>query len=277
VRRVQAFDEHQREQAILLALESSGRVSVNELAVRFGVSTVTVRKDLDALESRALLRRVRGGAVSAGATDEGAFALRLRRSVEAKRAIARSAARLVRHGDVIALDSSTTCYYLAHEILDRHQLVVVTNGMRTASLLMERSSAMVLMPGGTLRRSAGSMVGPIGHILSGRGRIDKGFFGVVGISTEHGLMDIAVEEAQTKAYLAASCHQVHGVFDSSKVGRFALHSFAAVDRVDSLFTDDGISPDVVQEWRALGVPVHATAVPESAVVATLEVDADRSS
>jgi DeoR/GlpR family transcriptional regulator of sugar metabolism len=268
-----AFDEQQREQAILLELEASGRVSVKELAARFGVSTVTVRKDLDALESRSLLRRVRGGAVTAGTTDEGAFALRLRHGVEAKRAVARRAARLVRHGDVIAMDSSTTCFYLAHELLDRHHLVVVTNGLRTAALFMERSSAMVLMPGGTLRRSSGSMVGPIGRILSGRGQIEKGFFGVVGISTEHGLMDIAVEEAQTKAYLAESCRQVYGVFDSSKVGRFAVHSFAPVGSVDGLYTDDRIDPSVVREWAALGVPIHTAPVPEPAEVATLALPA----
>lgn len=264
-----ACDEQQREQTILLELEASGRVSVKELAARFGVSTVTVRKDLDALESRSLLRRIRGGALTSGTTDEGAFALRLRRGVEAKRAVARRVATLVRHGDVVAMDASTTCYYLAHELLDRHHLVVVTNGLRTASLFMERSSAMVLMPGGTLRRSAGSMVGPIGHILSGRGQIEKGFFGVVSISTEHGLMDIAVEEAQTKAYLAASCRTVYGVFDSSKVGRFAVHSFAPVDRIDGLFTDDGVDPAVVAEWSSLGVPIDTVPVPEAAGVTSL--------
>lgn len=257
---MQPLDEFQRKQAILLELESSGKVSVNVLAERFGVSTVTVRKDLDALESSSQLRRVRGGAVSVGTTDEGAFDIRLRYAVEAKRAIARSAAPLVQHGDVIAMDSSTTCYYLAHKLLDRHHLVVVTNGLRTAELFMEHSSAMVLMPGGTLRRSAGSMVGPIGHILSGRGQIDKGFFGVVGLSIEHGLMDIAVEEAQTKAYLAAACRRVYGIFDSTKVGRFAVHSFVPPDRVDGLYTDDGIDGASVSAWAELGVEVHTTPV-----------------
>lgn len=257
---MQPLDEFQRKEAILLALESAGKVTVNDLAARFGVSTVTVRKDLDQLEAGSLLRRVRGGAVAVSTTDEGAFEVRLRDQVEAKRAVARAAAPVVEHGDVIAMDSSTTCFYLAHELLDRRNLVVVTNGLRTAELFMTRSSAMVIMPGGTLRRSAGSMVGPIGHILSGRGKIDKGFFGVVGISTEHGLMDIAVEEAQTKAYLVAACQRVYAVFDSSKVGRFAVHSFAPVERIDGLFTDGGIDPMSVQAWRSLGVPVHTVPV-----------------
>lgn len=256
-----SLDEFDREQAILLELDSVGRVVVSELAQRFGVSAVTIRKDLDALERRSMLRRVRGGAVGAGTTDEGAFEMRLRRATRAKQAIAREVAPLVRHGDVIAMDSSTTCYYLAQELLDRRNLVVVTNGLRTAMLFMEQSQAMVLMPGGVLRRSAGSMVGPIGDVLAGRGRIEKGFFGLVGLSTSHGLLDIVVDEAQTKQFLARACDQVYGLFDASKVGRFGVHSFAAPEVITALYTDDRVSPDVPQEWAAAGVPVHTVRVP----------------
>ena len=255
-----SFDEFEREQAIMLELDSAGRVTVNELASKFGVSTVTIRKDLDTLERRSMLRRVRGGAVSAGTTDEGAFQTRLRHSVAAKQAIARAAAALVHHGDVIAIDSSSTCYYLAQEIVGRRNLVVVTNGMRTATLFMEQSSALVLMPGGVLRRSAASMVGQVGDILAGRGRVGKGFFGVAGLSIERGLMDVAVEEAQAKSYLVSACDEVYGLFDSSKVGRFALHSFVSTDRVDALYTDDAIDPAAVEAWTAAGVPVHTVPV-----------------
>ncbi len=260
-----SLDEVAREQAILLALNATGRVVVNALAQEFGVSTVTIRKDLDGLEQRAMLRRVRGGAVSVGGNDEGAFEMRLRHSRDVKRSIAKLVAPLVRHGDVIAMDSSTTCYYLAQELLDRRDLVVVTNGLRLAVLLMEQSSAMVLMPGGVLRRSAGSMVGPIGDVLAGRGRINKGFFGVIGISTVHGLMDLSAEEAQTKQFMAKACHRVYGLFDSSKVGGFGLHSFAATDQIEAMYTDDDIEADVVSEWAALGVPVHTVAANTASV------------
>ena len=250
------LDEFAREQAILTALNTDGRVVVNDLAAEFGVSTVTVRKDLEGLERRSMLRRIRGGAVSVGASDEGAFEMRLRHLRDVKQRVARSVAPLVRHGDVIALDSSTTCYYLAMQLLERRDLVVVTNALRLAILLMERSSAMVLMPGGVLRRSAGSLVGPIGDVLTGRGRINKGFFGVVAISEVHGLMDLSAEEAQTKQFMVSACDEVYGVFDSSKVGGFGLHSFAAVNEIDAMFTDDGVDAKVVAKWSALGVPVN---------------------
>ncbi len=254
-----SLDELAREQAILTALNSQGQVLVNDLAAEFGVSTVTVRKDLEGLEQRAMLRRVRGGAVGVGAGDKGAFEVRLRLGRDVKQRIARSVAPLVRHGDVIALDSSTTCYYLAQELLERRDLVVVTNGLRLAVLLMERSTAMVLMPGGVLRRPSGSLVGPIGDVLTGRGRISKGFFSAAAVSTVHGLMDMSAEEAQTKQFLANACDQVYGVFESSKADRFGLHSFAAVGELAALFTDDGMDPTVIEQWSDLGVPVHLAA------------------
>ena len=251
-----SLDEFAREQAILTILKTSGHAVVNDLAETFGVSTVTIRKDLDGLEQRNLLRRVRGGAVSVDGGDEGSFDMRLRHSSETKRAIARSAAAIVRHGDVLAIDASTTGYYLAQEILDRRNLVVVTNALRVATLFMEQSSAKVLVPGGLLRRSSGSLVGPIGDVLAGRGRISTGFFGVVGVSTMHGLMEMSAEEAQTKRFLADACERVIGMFESGKIGGFGLHSFAAVPAITAMYTDTSAPPGWLTEWETLGVPIH---------------------
>ena len=120
-------------------------------------------------------------------------------------------------------------------------------------LFMEQSSARVLVLGGVLRRSAGSLVGPIGDVLASRGRIAKGFFGLVGLSTAHGLMDISAEEAQTKHVMAAACDEVHGLFDSSKISGFGLHPFAAADRVTALYTDDEAPAGVRRRMAGAGV------------------------
>jgi DeoR/GlpR family transcriptional regulator of sugar metabolism len=110
---VSSVGEYLREQAILDALRVDGRVEVNDLVNTFGVSAVTVRKDLRSLERRNLLSRVRGGAVGVDASDEGTVEMRLRCAALSKQAIARAVAPMVADGDVIALDSSTTSYYLA--------------------------------------------------------------------------------------------------------------------------------------------------------------------
>ena len=259
---MRSLDEHARSQAILSALTASGRVQVNELAERLAVSTVTIRKDLDALQQRAALRRVRGGAVAAAVLDEGSFETRLLVNRARKVAIARAAAPLVHDGDVIALDSSTTCHLLAHELLTRRSLVVITNSLLTASLFSERSDATVLIPGGSVRRSARSVVGVIGDVLSGRGRIGTGFVGAHGVSAERGVLDMAVDEAQVKQYLTAHCRQVVALADSRKLGSFSLHAAVPPSRLTGLYTDSAADPAAVAALERAGVPVHLVDVPE---------------
>jgi DeoR/GlpR family transcriptional regulator of sugar metabolism len=261
---VPSLDEHARSQVILSELGATGRVQVNDLAARLEVSTVTIRKDLDALEQRAALRRVRGGAVAAPVVDEGSFETRLRVRRAEKTAIARAVAPLVRDGDVIALDSSTSCHFLARELLDRRSLVVITNSMPTATLFSERSEATVLVPGGIVRRSARSVVGLLGDVLAGRGRIGKGFIGAHSVSPERGLLDMTLEEAQAKQYLAAHCDQLFGLVDSSKFGSFSLHTATPVAQITALYTDAAADPAVVVALERAGARVHRVDVDEEA-------------
>lgn len=248
---------YEREMEILRLLDVESRVTVADLSARFTISPVTIRKDLEALERRRLLRRVRGGAVSADGGDEGAFESRLRHQTEAKRAVAREAARLVRDGDAIALDCSTTCYFLAELLRARQGLVVVTNGLRAAEVLAE--SATVVLTGGTLRPSSWSLVGDHGDFLVRGGPLTRGFFGVRSISSTHGLLELSSEEAAAKRRIAGACQEIYALFDSSKMSRFALHSFVPVERVTGLITDAGFSDESVAEWQQVDVQVRRVA------------------
>jgi DeoR/GlpR family transcriptional regulator of sugar metabolism len=195
--------ERDRQHEVMRLLEEAGRVSVPDLAERFGVSLVTVRKDLERLERRRLLHRVRGGAVPAPTPDEGAFEIRLHLHTAEKIAVAREAARMVKDGDAIAVDGSTTAYYLIRELLDRRGLIVVTNGLPAAEALAE-SDATVVMPGGTLRRSSWALVGDMGATLAGRGRLTYGFFGLRALSPDLGLLDLSPEETAVRRLVSIS-------------------------------------------------------------------------
>ncbi|KAA9132282.1 DeoR/GlpR family DNA-binding transcription regulator [Microbacterium caowuchunii] len=255
------IDSVVRVDGILAALEHQGQVSVSELAQRFGVSAVTIRKDLHALERRSLLQRVRGGARAAAPAEEGSFADRLSRGVAAKKAVARYAAALVRNGDVIALDSSTSAYFLALELLGHRDLVVVTNSLRSATVLVEESNATVVLMGGTIRRTSASTVGDVSEVLSGRGRVAHAFLGLAALSIERGLLELSVAEAESKRVIVDAAREVVGLFDSGKADGFGLHSFAATDRVTRLITDTGFSDEDTARWQEAGVqvdrcPVH---------------------
>lgn len=250
-----------REALILEALDVAGAVQVTALASTLGVSAVTVRKDLEQLERRSLLRRIRGGAVPMRSSAEGAYGERMREEARVKRAIGQAAASLVQDGDVVALDSSTTAHAVGVELLDRRDLVVVTQSLPTAMLFLERSNADVVMPGGVLRRQSASLVGSGAEHLVGRGRIAVGFFGCIGLSVERGLLELAPDEAAAKRTLVEACDRVVGLLAAPKVVGFGYHPFVAAEHLSAIITDDRVGERFVADWEAAGVPVTRVASP----------------
>src|SRR5438309_3684799 len=217
-------------QHVLRLLESRDSVHVSELAEAFAVSEVTVRSDLTSLAQQGLVARVRGGvrALNRGQSEVG-FDLRLRLEVRRKSAIARAAAAPVGEGEAVALDASTTAYYLALELRAKRELVVVTNGLLVATALADAPGITVLVTGGTLRLSAMSVVGDLGGDVLRTTRINKGFLGARGLSLERGLMDLNPDEVRTKREMADACERLYGILDGTKWHRSALLSFAAVE------------------------------------------------
>ncbi len=248
-----------RQETVRRTVERRGQATVHELAHELGVSTVTIRKDLAELERRGVLRRVHGGAVRTEAQDEGSFAYRLRQAPEAKADIARRAARLVADGDSICLDSSTTSYFLAQELLERRELVAVTNGLATATLLLDHSWATVYIAGGILRRSSRSTLvssavraAPVGF----SGTVTKGFFSLNAIDPTVGLSEVSLDEAESKRALATACDQVYVLVDSSKFTALAFHPWLTTDRISGLYTDEGATEEQLAPWRAMGIPIN---------------------
>ena len=241
---------------VLHLLESRDSVQVSELAETFAVSEVTVRSDLTSLARQGLVARVRGGvrALQQGQSEVG-FDLRLRLEVERKRAIARAAAAMVGEGEAVALDASTTAYYLALELRGKRELVVVTNGLLVASALADAPGITVLVTGGILRLSAMSLVGDFGTDILRTTRINKGFLGARGLSIERGLMDLNPDEVRIKQEMADACEQIHGILDGTKWHRSALLSFVPIEDVAGVVTDSSAPLDDVEAWRSAGVDV----------------------
>ena len=237
-------------------LEDRDSVQVSELAETFSVSEVTIRTDLAGLARQGLVARVRGGvrALNQGQS-ELAFDVRLRLEAGRKRAIARAAAAMVREGESVALDSSTTAYYLALELRARRELVVITNGLLVAAALAEAPGVNVLVTGGLLRLPAMSVGGDRAtEVLSGM-RIDTVFLGARGLSLARGLMDLNPEEVRVKQVMAEACERVVGIVDGTKWHRSALLSFVTADQVHALVTDEEAPAEEVAAWRERGVEV----------------------
>jgi DeoR/GlpR family transcriptional regulator of sugar metabolism len=241
---------------VLELLDTREMVSVAELSLAFAVSEVTIRSDLAALARQGLVARVRGGARALQrGQSEVAFDVRLRVQAAEKRAIARAAAAMVGDGEAVALDSSTTAFYIAVELRDRQELVVVTNGLRVAAALADAPGVSVIVPGGILRLAAMSLVGDFASAVLRTTSIGKGFFGARGVSLDRGLMDLNPEEVRIKRELADVCERVIGVFDHTKWRRSALLSFVPAQRVSAIVTDAQAPPELVVAWRDAHVDV----------------------
>jgi DeoR/GlpR family transcriptional regulator of sugar metabolism len=243
-------------QQVLQMLETRDSVHVTELAETFAVSEVTVRNDLSELARQGLVARVRGGVrpLQRGQSELG-FDFRLRLEVDRKQAVARAAAAMIDDGEAIALDASTTAYYLALELRAKRELVVVTNGMLIAASLADAPGINVLVTGGMLRLSAMSLVGDLGADLLRSTRINKGFLGARGLSLERGLMDLNPDEVRIKQEMAEACERVIAIVDGTKWHRSALLSFVPADDVHAIVTDTSAPADEVEAWRAQGIDV----------------------
>jgi DeoR/GlpR family transcriptional regulator of sugar metabolism len=248
--------QSERMQHVLRLLETRDYVPVTELSEAFAVSEVTVRSDLAALARDGLVARIRGGvrALQQGQSEAG-FDLRLRLEVEQKRAIARVAAAMVENNEAVALDASTTAYYLALELCAKRDLVVVTNGLLVATALADAPTITVIVTGGVLRLSAMSLVGDLGTDVLRTTRINKGFLGARGLSLERGLMDLNPDEVRIKQEMAEACEHVYGILDGTKWHRSALLSFVPVEELTGIVTDSSAPGDDVEAWRAKGVQV----------------------
>jgi DeoR/GlpR family transcriptional regulator of sugar metabolism len=250
-------DERQLE--IARIIEEQGRARVNELADRFGVSAVTIRKDLDALAEADRVIRTHGGAIALRVRrSDLSFDTRDRLQREEKAAIGTAAADYVNNGESIALDASTTGLHLARELLSRdgwHGLTVVTNGIRVATELAGRDGITVLLMGGRVHSGSLSLVGQLGDAVFDRINVHKAFVSAAGFTFEEGLTEAREEEAQIKRAMVAAAREVYAMIDHSKWGRVASATFCEVEGVVRVFTDRSAPADMTSTLEGMGIEV----------------------
>src|SRR5947208_352784 len=251
-----------RRERISHLVDANGRASVAQLSQLLSVSEATVRKDLAVLESEGRLLRTHGGASTgrppgAGmrSRNELAFEVRERLQVAEKAAIGRAAADLVKDGDSIALDASTTALHVARNLTSRNELTVLTNGIRIAAELAGLPGITVLMPGGVLRWEAFSLVGEWGDAILQRVHIQTAFVGAVGFTLDQGLTDVNAGEAEFKRLLVEAARKVVAVIDHSKWDRVAFTTFCPTERLDLVITDMAAPADMVEAVRVRGIEV----------------------
>ncbi len=238
-----------------------GFARVTDLAGRFGVSAVTVRADLTALEARARVRRVRGGAVPpSGLLGERPFESSQWEAPLQKSSIGVHAAGMIAAGDTVILDVGTTTTAIARALVLRtelHDVTVVTNGLNIA-LELERATPRisVVVTGGTLRPLQHSLVNPLGTTLLERLHASVAFVGCNGVDPEVGITNVNLPEAEVKRAMLLAARRRVIVADGSKIGEVELAKVCDIEEVSLLITDPTADPEVVAEIAAAGCQVE---------------------
>jgi DeoR family fructose operon transcriptional repressor len=248
----------ERQQAIARLVNQRGRMSVNQLAREYDVTTETVRRDLSALERMGLVRRVHGGVVPPASLSLIEAGLRERDQVntETKERIARAALdRLPPSGGTILLDAGTTTSRLASLLPPDHPLTVFTHGVPIAARLAgQRNIDLRLLPG-RVRRTTQAAVGADTVQALSHLRVDVAFLGTNGITADHGLTTPDPDEAAVKRALIESGRLVVALADASKFGIETAIRFAATGEIDVLVTDSDVSAADRRALSKAGVEV----------------------
>ena len=237
----------ERRSCIEQLINENGSVLVTDLARQFDVTAETIRNDLYKLEKQGVLIRTYGGAtlVESNATDM-TITERDTVSYAEKQRIGKRAAQMIRSGETVFLDASTSAWHLARNIKDKNGITVITNASKIVSELAECEGIRVICTGGELTPRNVSYIGRIAEkTIRENYFANKCFFSCKGVSLAHGLADSSEGEAEIKKAMIKNSESVIFLCDHNKLGRLGVPHIAGLDAVDCFITDVKLS----EEWN----------------------------
>lgn len=243
----------ERHQQILATARADGRVDVNRLAEDLDVTPETIRRDLTVLERHGLVRRVHGGAIPVERLGfEPGVADREAKFAGEKERVAKAALDEVPDGGAVILDAGTTTVRLAELLPSDRELTVVTHALPVAMVLAMRPNITLHLVGGTVRGRTLAAVGSWAERELADIHADVAFLGTNGLSVEHGLTTPDLAEAAVKRALVANARRTVVLTDHSKIGRVEFAHVVPLSQVDTIITDSGVEPELVDELEAAG-------------------------
>ncbi|MCZ2401811.1 DeoR/GlpR transcriptional regulator [Paenarthrobacter sp. Z7-10] len=240
-----------RRSAIVTAVSRERIVRVSDLAEMFGVSLMTVRRDIDVLDEAGLLEKIHGGAKIHGSasTHEPGFELKSTQAQEEKDAIAGEAALLAQNGMAIGLSAGTTTWALAKLLCQRQGLTIVTNSVRIADVFHAAGAKSTVILTGGERTPSDALVGPVATSSLSQLHLDLLFLGVHGVDPEAGFTTPNLLEAEMDRALVAASRKVVVLADSTKWGTLGISTIAALEDVDEVITDSGLGVEAQRILR----------------------------
>ena len=226
-----------RQSEILDIARAEGRVGVDDLAERFGVTLQTIRRDLTELADAGKLDRVHGGAVPRAGVANIGYEERRLMNAEAKAAIGAACAATIPDNSSLFLNIGTTTEAVARALLKHRNLTVVTNNMNVAHILAANESCDVIVAGGVLRRSDGGLVGDLTTEAIGHFKVDFAIIGTSALDLDGDLLDFDPQEVRVSRAILHQARASCLVADASKLDRRAPVRIASLSEIGRVFTD----------------------------------------
>lgn len=247
----------ERRQYILNLINKTGSIKAIDIAKILAVSELTIRRDLDKLAKKELLKRTHGGAVNILSVGyEMKFDVQKEKYIDEKKRIALAASSLIEEGDVVLIEAGTTGYQTALNITNRAKLTIITNSCDLAVLLGKTNpDYKIVLSGGILNTDTRTLVGPIADFAFKTTFVDKAFIGITGIDLGKGITAADPIEAQTKKNIIACAKQVIALADHSKIGHVAMNYVAPVNIINTFITDGEADEDFIEKLKELDIRV----------------------
>ncbi|WP_425100205.1 DeoR/GlpR family DNA-binding transcription regulator [Tropicibacter sp. S64] len=241
-----------RHPEILEIARREGKVTVDGLAQHFGVTLQTIRRDLTDLAEAGRLERVHGGAVLPSGTTNIGYEERRSLNPDAKRAIARVCAAEIPNDISLFLNIGTSTEAVAEELMNHKNLMVVTNNMNVANILVGNNDCEIIVTGGQLRRADGGLVGNLAAETIRQFKFDLAVIGCSALDREGDLLDFDIQEVSVSKAILRQSRKTFLVADQTKLSRSAPARIASLADLDTFFTDRPLPADLkaaCHSWR----------------------------
>jgi DeoR/GlpR family transcriptional regulator of sugar metabolism len=247
-----------RQKRILETITTEGQVEVARLADTMNVSRVTIRKDLDILEDKGLIRHERG-LVLPGSSDD--INNRLSYHYDKKRRIAQCASELVQDGETVMIESGSCCAVLAEELVShKRDITIITNSAFIAAYIRKLPRARTVLLGGDYQNEAQVMVGPVTRKCIEGFSVEKLFIGIDGFTEKTGFAGKDHLRAETVQNMAKQAQKVIILTESEKFFRQGTVSLLPAQNISDLITDTGIPPQVEKFLGETDITIHKVTV-----------------
>jgi DeoR family glycerol-3-phosphate regulon repressor len=254
--RVDPMSQTFRHPEILEIARRQGKVTVDGLAGHFGVTLQTIRRDLTDLAEAGRLERVHGGAVLPSGTTNIGYEERRSLNLSAKQAIARACGEAIPNGISLFLNIGTSTEAVAQELLHHENLLVVTNNMNVAKILVANPSCEILVTGGQLRRADGGLIGNMAADTIRQFKFDFAVIGCSALDRDGDLLDFDIQEVTVSQTILCQSRKTILVSDHTKFARTAPARIASLRDVDTFYTDKALPGTLAESCREWGTDVR---------------------